>query len=622
MKKRKILAIVGTSLVILIIALILEVFLFNYNYFAQGSKEQKISDITTNNLESLENGKYKILENDAGIQLANINGFVNKLEFKTDSYDKNINIKISYNGKMLDDNINAINKKSIYIGENVNNIQISFLNAKDQEIFIDDFKDMNYFQFNPFRFMMVLLFFLLISIISYIIYKKGNIRIEVVFLILILCFGFANAIMIPVFYSWDEAEHFVKSYNLASGNLVMSEGEVISYPAGMKEFLYKRHQILESNYQSFEEYKNLMNSLMDINYSNREMAYYPSTAITYTGIPYLFSALGILFGKLLNLPFILSFYLGRVFNLIMYATLVYFALKLIPVGKKLLFVCALLPTILFQSSSFSADVVLNGFSFLVFAIIIKWLLEQKRLSIFDLCIMCGCFAFITASKATYAPLFLLVLLLKNNNFSNIKREWLAKLSVLLFGLLTFVGVFIYGERLGLAQWGIPGVDVKEQILSILFNPINFIGVIFKTIITQWEEILRGSTMFLGYVGRFGSPSFILIWLMVIFVAMTDVTTQSSLLVMRDRGLIILTCFLTLVLSMTALYVTFTPVGYEIVLGFQGRYFIPIIFPLLFLFQRKHFILKFNPNILNIVIVVFSGGILFKVAMFAYDLYYI
>ena len=622
MKNRKIMIIVATSWIILIIALILEVFLFNNNYFVQGNKEQKITDITSNNLELIGNGNYKILENDAGIQLNNINGFVNKLEFKTDSFEKNINIKIAYNGKVLNDNINSTNKKSITIGENVDNIQISFLNAKDQEIFIDNFQNMNYFQFNPFRLMMVLLFFLLMSIIIYAIYKKGNFRIEVVFLILILCFGSANAIMTPVFYSWDEPEHFVKSYNLASGNLVMSEGEVLSYPVGMKEFLSKKHQILRSNYRSFEEYKNVMNSLIEINYSNSEMAYYPSTAIPYTAIPYVFSAMGILIGKLLSFPFIWSFYLGRLFNLGMYATLVFFALKHIPVGKKLLFVCALLPTIFFQAATFSADVVLNSFSFLVFSIIIKWLFDQKRLAFSDLCIIGGCFIFITASKATYAPIFLMVLIFKNKNFSNKKHEWLIKFGVLLIGLITFVSVFLYGKQFGIAQWGVPGVNVKDQILSIIFNPINFLGVIFRTIVTQGQEILRGASMFLGFVGHFGNASFIFIWLGVLFIAAADITNQSSLLVMRDKGIILLMCFLTLALSMTALYVTFTPLGYDVVYGFQGRYLIPIIFPVLFLFQRKYFIFKIDPNMLNIVIVIFSGGILFKVTMFAYILYYV
>lgn len=70
MKKNQIIGIIIIRLVVITLSLILEVFVFNWNFFAQGSKKQEITEITTSNLEILENGHYRILDDEASIQMA------------------------------------------------------------------------------------------------------------------------------------------------------------------------------------------------------------------------------------------------------------------------------------------------------------------------------------------------------------------------------------------------------------------------------------------------------------------------------------------------------------------------------------------------------------------------
>ena len=105
-------------------------------------------------------------------------------------------------------------------------------------------------------------------------------------------------------------------------------------------------------------------------------------------------------------------------------------------------------------------------------------------------------------------------------------------------------------------------------------------------------------------------------------ALIDVDKTSSGLKMRERGIIILMCAATIGLSMTALYATFTPVGYATVMGFQGRYLIPLMFPFLFLFQRKVPDFSIKPETVNMIAVIFSVSILFVSIMHVYNLYYI
>lgn len=621
MKKKQLIGMIAMGLVAILLAFLIEIFVFNLDYFTHGGKQQDITDIATKNLELEENGRYKIMDDEASIQLKNINDYVSELEFNTSSFKKNVNIQVFYNDKVTNNNIDMIDKKSINIDANVDNIMISIINAKDQEIYLADFQSVNHFQINPFRVIMMLLLIMLIAVIGFTIFRKGKVRLEFVFLIFVLSFGFANTVMIPFFSGWDDAEHFVRAYNLADGNIIMKDGEAISYPVGTDEFLIKKSDPGDPDYRTYDEFQEEINTLSKLDYSNSEIVYYHSTAMTYTAVPYLFSALGILIGKLLRGSLILSYYFGRFFNLLMYAIIVFFAIKMIPMGKKLMFVCALLVTVLFQVTSFSADVVTIGFSFLAFALVMKWLIEKKQLSLIDGLLMCGCFIMITASKVTYAPVFLLVLLLKRSNFSSIKKEWLVKLGVLFLGGITFIGVFLYGQKLGLTQWAVPGISVKDQLLFIIFNPLQYLGVLVTTIISQRNLLLCESTIHLAYIGTLGVTAEMLCWLVLLFLAFFDNEEQSGLLVMRDRSLIFLMCLVTLGISMTALYVTFTPVRNQIVLGFQGRYLIPLIFPFLFMFQKKKWLVNIKAEIINSMAIIFSGILLFYSAFYIFSLYY-
>ncbi|MBC3889889.1 hypothetical protein GH810_16410, partial [Acetobacterium paludosum] len=141
MKKK----LVVTGIIIIILSLIIEIFIFNLNFFIRGNESERISKITSDNLMVLENGNYKILENGASIRFDDINNFINKLEFKTNSFNKNVNIQIAYNGIIKADNINNIDKKSICINDWVDSIQITFLDGKGQEIYMDEFFEANYF---------------------------------------------------------------------------------------------------------------------------------------------------------------------------------------------------------------------------------------------------------------------------------------------------------------------------------------------------------------------------------------------------------------------------------------------------------------------------------------------
>ena len=89
---------------------------------------------------------------------------------------------------------------------------------------------------------------------------------------------------------------------------------------------------------------------------------------------YYLPALGITIGRVLHFGSMLTFLLGRFFNLLLYTALVGLAIKVIPKGKMILFMVAMLPMSLQQAASFSYDAMINATSILVLAFTVKILL--------------------------------------------------------------------------------------------------------------------------------------------------------------------------------------------------------------------------------------------------------
>lgn len=628
LNKKGIIACSSLAICCFIISILLEVFLFNFDYFYYGNIENKLPKTTFHNVVKEEDGKYVITENDAWITINNIEGYVNTLQFQANSFNKDIFIEVEYNNKKAGNGINSSIEKVIPIREETDQIKINFLDAEGEILELGEFYSVNSLEINLFRIGMMILFFVLISVISYVFFKKGKVKLEFIFLIFILSFGFLNTLMIPVFHTLDESEHFVKSYNLASGNFIMKAKEEIEYPVNFGEFLNRKYidvnekfQDTQPKYRNYEEFINETNYLMSFDNDQTEVVYYHSMAETYTVFPYLMSGLGVFIGKLFNFPMLILYYFGRTFNLLMYGIVGFFAIKLIPIGKRLMFLCELIPTAVFLTGAFSADVMINSFGLLIFAIIIKWIVEKRKIRLPQYVFMVVCFFLVTASKVTYVPFFLLCLLLKKENFISRKSEIWIKISIIFLAVVSFLTVYAYGNIMGIAQWPIEGVDVTKQIMFVLTHPLNYIGILINSIVSFWKNLLVGATVLLTYIGQLNDVSFYLLWGMLLFTAIFDVNDQRDVIRLRERVMISVMALGALVLSMTALYVTFTPVGGNFVLGFQGRYLIPLLFPILFLFQRKKWRFELNPGIFNGIVITFAGFMLYYMSAYIFTMFY-
>ncbi|MDR3291632.1 MAG: DUF2142 domain-containing protein [Methanobrevibacter sp.] len=88
-------------------------------------------------------------------------------------------------------------------------------------------------------------------------------------------------------------------------------------------------------------------------------------SFNYMPLPYLGVAFVIKIGELLNSSLLALMYFGRLINLLIYTIIVYFSIKILPTGKYVFLLLALMPMSLYVASSISADSLNLALSFFI-----------------------------------------------------------------------------------------------------------------------------------------------------------------------------------------------------------------------------------------------------------------
>lgn len=423
-------------------------------------------------------------------------------------------------------------------------------------------------------FICIILFILLDVIIVYrlINYKK----IEDLFITLIIPIGLLYlAFMIPNQVA-DEPAHYYSAYNVQSGDFL----DLNIYTTIPAQIAYNGPGRLQTYSMLNEEI--------------RRKPHYEDTIVAttsrYSSIFYFPSSIAIAINKFLNLPILIGFYGARILTFICYLILTYFAVKMIPFGKLLLLVYLFNPMQIHQSISLSADSLMNASILLYLAYILKLLHKKgdiKKREIFLLIIL----NFVVAlNKYVYLPLVLLsLLLLFKPNISKSKKTKLI-LSVI-FSVIICMGLFLYttiiDKPAGNEYIISTGVDMIKQTKFFIKDPINLIKMFHITFTNNGEGYIR---QFLG-----GSLSWLNLPVNFIVIITYLITLVMSIFAFSDKdeptkierivfSIINIGIVLLIVLAMN---LTWTRVGTLVTDGVQGRYFYPVILPILLMLIKKN-----------------------------------
>lgn len=474
----------------------------------------------------------------------------------------------------------------------------------------------NSFSINPLRLFVILL---LMSLLFYFIWFRDFVgrNLHVTFLLVSVGIGLIVLFSTPLNFSFDEKEHFVKAYQISSFDLGLEKEQPIPWIDEIDEFLK-----YDGSTSAFNTYKEKMAYMEEFSESDyEETKYIHSTASTYLPTAYIPASVGLLLGRILQLPFYMVFYLGRIFGLVGYSLVLFFTIKKVKMAKRLIFAIGLLPALLYVVSSYTADSMTVAFSLAAVGVYLNMRGAKVKSLDYKLpTLFAACCAIVVMSKLPYAPLCLLILAVPKDRFKAGTNHLLVKLATIAATGIFAVGAMFYSLSYGLNQWGVPGVSSKGQVLFILQNIPEYAMIVWRFISTEFYSFFLSPIGNLAYSGTMSSIIVYTLLIYLFILAVTDNVNDEVTLGVWDRIWLFLAITLSWALVITSLYMGFNPVGSTTILGVQGRYFTPLILPLLLILRGRSIKNGLNEENFNYFISIFSTSFALFMALKIFMLY--
>lgn len=421
-------------------------------------------------------------------------------------------------------------------------------------------------------------------------------RPEYVFAVPALIFGIISATFLPQLIANDENMHFIRSYALTD----LEISHTCNLPVDIKERGFFAIYARDTPDYSFNTDRVDEADRLDTDCG---------TATSYNPLLHTPQAIGIEMAKLTWPTTGAMILFGRIMNVLVYTIGLFFIIRYAKIGKWLLVVIGLLPTMVHMAGTLSGDVVNNliilGFISYIFNLFVqKTSMTKKQVGI--LLILA---ALLAAAKPTNLPLLLPILFLPKKVLPVVKlRKWKAspRIARLLMALLSggaAIAVLVAWMYIRNATTLLDDTGFKNPIEE---NPVYFIQVLFNTYINP--DVMVGGVSYSdwllrGVAGSFASfryhlpysVVFMLIGIFIIIGLKKDSNDQAQLSGLSTALLVVSTLLSLVIIVLAMTYGLF--VAWAIpnlgesanyALGLQGRYFTPLLLllsPLLVYLRR-------------------------------------
>jgi uncharacterized membrane protein len=430
------------------------------------------------------------------------------------------------------------------------------------------------------------------------------------FVISALLFGSLFVFLVPPFQVADEFNHFYRAWQVSDGVLLGVRTSDNRLGGELPVSVAKITQVFRSlPFQPKNRIKSdtiFYNLSIPLEEDKREFTDFSNTAV-YAPTAYFPQVVAIFIGKSLKMPPLSIFYFSRFLTLFFWLSMVYAALKILPIKQNLFSALALLPASLFINASVSGDVVTNACSFLLIALFVRMIIEKKQLSQSTKLTYFGLIFFtsliISLNKVAYFPLIFLIFIINKHHFDGLKNKLIVAF-VLIFSNVAMIGfwaktiqsnyikfedyhpVFRVGQQLN------EHVDPSVQMAFITQNPLVFTKIATYSLIKSLPHTL------IHYVGKFGWEKnylpmpIIAVLLLLIFIQAIIKEKDTSNFKLEapfqtsnfkfQTSFGFLSVFLLMTYSFAAaMYAIWCPVGSGFIDNLGGKYFIPI-YPILLL----------------------------------------
>ncbi|MBD5488750.1 MAG: DUF2142 domain-containing protein [Lachnospiraceae bacterium] len=414
----------------------------------------------------------------------------------------------------------------------------------------------------------VIMLFLLASIFAVNAVKNETLKFAVFLAITGVCY----ICVVPFSNIPDSFNHFIRAYEVTEGNFYTHDQQ--DEKAWLPEHLTADLDF-QADYSHIYLHRN-------IQLDDEAKRYYvhDNTAL-YTPLAYLPHILGILIGKQFTHKTLVLIFFARAFSLAAFVAMVSCAYRMCPVNRGMIAVSALLPITLIEAGSTSLDGVMISI-LLLGQVYLLILCERKcRLTKAAAALLWVLPLVFSLCKVVYVPFSLLLFLIPKENFGGGRKKGIFIFSSFAAALAAYFAwsavTFGFVNRYAAKMNG----NSSEQIRFILTNPMSYLNVLRNTLHTWFELYLKG--MFGGIAGwaqNVAVNSFFPIVCIVCTVIMLIFHPKSSLHQdVKANVVYTLIALSVTALTFTAIYVQYNALKAPLVEGIQGRYFVPLLFPL-------------------------------------------
>lgn len=417
------------------------------------------------------------------------------------------------------------------------------------------------------------------------------------FLVVASIIGLALLLILPPFAAPDETTHYARVSTMANGWLVppLTKGIAPDYRVEGCAVSAMYAPAFRPATRWSDRFRRI-----DCGESSAARKTFPAIrrAEGYTAVPYAPAIVGYRLGRALG-GATGSSYGARTVQLLAYIILMTLAIRVMPLGKPLLFAAALLPVSIQGAVGISADPMTLALAFLSVAMALHLMVtrdgDPPRASGVHLAMLGAVCLGVALSKITYVPLIGVVLAIPTVSFGTLRRRvaWVG--SILGVGLVTTLAwsALVVSKLEASANPRFPS-DVATK--DITGDPMEFLRRIGRSW-QDWHEVaaaIRGLVVphFRIATGRPTVPLLVVALAAVGFVVIRlldpairrltreEDLTITSILTRSDRILAWLVAVGTLVLFFFAteagLYVSGNILAKGRITGFQGRYFLPLL----------------------------------------------
>lgn len=320
-----------------------------------------------------------------------------------------------------------------------------------------------------------------------------------------------------------------------------------------------------------------------------------------TGVEYVPYALVMWVCGMLGVSFSHTLTLMRMTGAVFYSVVTYLGMRKLRRRKMLYATIAMLPTSVFLAAELGYSYWLFSLCLYGFATLVGMVQGSVEVRPATLLRMLGALFVGMLPRVVYAPLMFLCLLVPAERFASRRLAYLYR-GALVGAALVALGVYLVPKLLaGLGTGDVRGGEVSPagQVSYILSHPLEYAQTFLRFVagplrMENGGADVEGVNLVQGFLSPEASPGLlanygylprahvgftVVLWVLLAWTTLTDKGVRDGVGWLAGVLALVL-CAAVFAMTVTALYVEFTPVGLEQIHGVQRRYLLPLLFPLL------------------------------------------